>query len=468
MSADDPILSELQLGNINTFSQLDNYFKEVICDSVRTNPNRLKILSSCFSKLKEQHPYYAFLMTYDLTEYTDFTKDFFYKSPSILINNRLYYELLELHPWVVSYTATHITRIVQYNFDNTFVILKYAITHNKSEWIKQLIYNDDMLIRVHTMYTIIDDFPRLFTKLYPDPLSVCKMTSKDGSIQIADESYLSKIAILIVLNLNNIPLYQEFKNFILTNYTSNTLASIIDCYIIVENDETLKKLLITDIDSLFISSKNYKWQLYQHYQEYLSPHLTNDFYNLLKPFINIFPNEVIEGMCTRGLLSKFIELANKYLALSTKAKCITNAGEGTCSYVYRVGDYIIKYSDKKYSFEPTICPNLYLIAKNYEEVINRDSRGQVTGALEVQKYYSKAVLPSEEELLTKWQEALRKEGYYLVDNLVGQKVGSNCYFLDDYHDADTNDPETLPEWFKKDPIVLVDRDLIYKYKPSSN
>ena len=34
--------------------------------------------------------------------------------------------------------------------------------------------------------------------------------------------------------------------------------------------------------------------------------------------------------------------------------------------------------------------------------------------------------------------------------------------LDSYMDADCNNPELLPDWFKQYPVVLVDRDLVYK------
>ena len=468
MPKDEVIITDLLDGNIKIFSELDNYFKEVVCDNIRSHPNRLNILKSCFSKIQTEYPYHAFLMTFDLPEYALSCKSILTENPSILINNQLFYELLSCTHWIIDYVDNHLDQVVESNFDNIFCLLRYAFQYHKDTWLNHLINHPNLLIRIHTMYTMIDDFPHLFKKYYPNPISLLKVTHVDGRVDIVDESYLSKIAVLIILNLNDLTLYQEFKNFIFTNYPSNTLASIIDTYIIVEDEEILKKLLLADIDELFKTSKNYKWQLYHYYQKHLSPNLVADFKAQIRPFANLFPDEVIEGMSTRGLLAKFIELTYKYLELSTKAKCISSVGEGTCSYVYRVGDYIIKYSDKKYSFEDSICPNLYLIAKNYEEIINRDSYGHVTGALEVQKYLSKVVLPTETELLAKWQNALKEEGYYLVDDLVGQKVGSNCLRLDDYHDADTKDPENLPDWFKKDPVVLIDRDLIYTYKPSSH
>ncbi len=467
MSKDEVIITDLLNGNIQVFSELDNYFKEVVCDSIRSHPNRLNILKSCFNKIQAEYPYHAFLLTYDLPEYAEVCEKILSADPYILANEHLFYEVLSCNHWIVNYVDNNLDQIVKTNFNNTFCLLKYAFTYHKDSWVNHLINHPNLLIRIHTMYTMIDDFPYLFKKYYPNPIALLKVTTKDGHSKLVDEAYLSKIAVLTILNLHDIPLYQAFKNFILANYSSNTLASIIDTYVIVEDDKVLKELLLADIDELFKTSKNYQWQLYHHYQKYISPELVADFEVQISPFATLFPNEVIEGMSTRGLLSKFIELTHKYLELSTKANCITNAGEGTCSYVYRVGDYIIKYSDKKYSYEESICPNLYLIIKNYEEIINRDSYGHVTGALEVQKYLSKVVLPTESELLTKWQEALKDEGYYLADDLVGQKVGSNCFRLDDYHDADTLDPESLPEWFKKDPVVLVDRDLVYTYKPSS-
>ena len=38
----------------------------------------------------------------------------------------------------------------------------------------------------------------------------------------------------------------------------------------------------------------------------------------------------------------------------------------------------------------------------------------------------------------------------------------NLFHLDNYEDADIDDYTKLPEWFKKDPVVWVDRDLVHK------
>ena len=49
-----------------------------------------------------------------------------------------------------------------------------------------------------------------------------------------------------------------------------------------------------------------------------------------------------------------------------------------------------------------------------------------------------------------------------MDTIKLESFKRNCRYLDDYHDADIRNPEELPDWFKKDPIVLVDRDLVFK------
>ena len=46
--------------------------------------------------------------------------------------------------------------------------------------------------------------------------------------------------------------------------------------------------------------------------------------------------------------------------------------------------------------------------------------------------------------------------------MLSQLYGDNCMILDSYKDADHPNPELLPEWFKEIPLVLVDRDRIYK------
>ena len=64
-------------------------------------------------------------------------------------------------------------------------------------------------------------------------------------------------------------------------------------------------------------------------------------------------------------------------------------------------------------------------------------------------------------------QRVSKASVSVDDNIVG-KVGQGFLVLlgikitDTYKDADTCRPENLPTWFKQYPVVLVDRDDIYR------
>ena len=102
-----------------------------------------------------------------------------------------------------------------------------------------------------------------------------------------------------------------------------------------------------------------------------------------------------------------------------------------------------------------------MVLKNLEEDMVRNQKGEVTGAIEVQRYLSRPLLVSECQSILNFQKAFQEAGYYIKDRLVDEEYGPNCRHLDDYRDADCEDPEMLPKWFKEDPIVLVDRDLVF-------
>ena len=170
---------------------------------------------------------------------------------------------------------------------------------------------------------------------------------------------------------------------------------------------------------------------------------------------------MLEYIFRVGLGDKFLKYVDKYLALSTNAKVISDCGRGSCTRVFRIGDYVIKCSCKKWSLSNCVCPNSYLIAKNYEEDIVRNDLGEVTGALEVQRYLVRPLLEKEEDLGEAFLDSLEDEGYKLMDQPADDVFGANCRHLEDYRLADTDDFDKLPEWFKKDPVVLVDRDLVF-------
>ena len=115
----------------------------------------------------------------------------------------------------------------------------------------------------------------------------------------------------------------------------------------------------------------------------------------------------------------------------------------------------------KWSYEDVICPNLFLIVKNYEEMYIRDEKGIVLCGLEVQPYLAKSAKDVAPEYLHFFESELDSLGYTYTDRLMEGPCGDNCRVLDSYKQADCLNPEKLPDWFKEVPLVLVDRDRIY-------
>jgi hypothetical protein len=249
---------------------------------------------------------------------------------------------------------------------------------------------------------------------------------------------------------------------LLNRYSSNSLALELDKIgTLTESTNLLHgRYLIEDINTLFLTSKNYKYVLFKKYGAYLDRKLYYDFEERIRPFIDI-DDEIIADIFLQGLGDKFLEYVDKYLSLSTGAKVITDVGRGSCTRTFRIGDYVIKCSNKKWSLEENICPSSYLILKNLEEDIIRNKKGEVTGAVEVQKYLSRPLLVTEWKSIFNFEQSLKEEGYYIKDRLVDEEYGPNCRHLNDYRDADSDTPELLPDLFKEDPVVLVDRYFVF-------
>jgi hypothetical protein len=162
-----------------------------------------------------------------------------------------------------------------------------------------------------------------------------------------------------------------------------------------------------------------------------------------------------------GLKDTLYEYIDKYLSLS-KSDTHEFVGGGSTAAVFRIGDYAFKIIYTKWSYEDIICPNNYLILSNLEELYLRDENNVVTCGLEVQPYLSKTTDDIEYKYVSNWFKDFNNLGLEYADNLIHGMCGSNARILDDYRNACTNDPESLPDWFKECPLVLVDRDRVYR------
>ena len=161
-----------------------------------------------------------------------------------------------------------------------------------------------------------------------------------------------------------------------------------------------------------------------------------------------------------GLIEKLPDYIDKYLSLSQRHD-YEFLGSGSSAACFRIGDYAFKLIRLKWS---SSCPNFYLILKNCDEDYIRSKEGNIIGGIEIQPFLSKQATNIPYEILLQYRKELKKMKYKLSDSLIKGVNGDNAMLLDSYKDADSNDPESLPTWFKKYPLVLVDRDKVERIK----
>ena len=459
----DRIVEYLIAGDIDFMERFSTEQLEYLVHEIRISPYKNNILFNSFKEIAKMYPVYAFKITFDMPEYKEYWLRYFRDDHSILLDYKFLLLFLLSGDWAVNFVNEKLSAIVLENKESLFAIIRHAERTGNFKLVNTLKNHWNMKIRSLFIIELLDAFPNMFNLIYDDVTEYFVKYDNNGKeIEIIEENYVSKIASLVLLHLKDEELYLKIREFILQRYSSNTLAAELDRYgkLVASVNPLNREYLINDIDTLFRTSKNYKYVLFSKYGRYLNKDIYEEFERQIKPFTEI-DDEMIADIFKNGLGDKFLEYVDKYLQLSTGAKVISDVGRGSCTRTFRIGDYVIKCSNKKWSFEDSICPDSYLVLKNLEEDMVRDSKGQVTGAVEVQKYLSRPLLVSEWQSIFNFQKAFQEAGYYIKDRLVDEEYGPNCRHLEDYRDADCENPEVLPDWFKEDPVVLVDRDLVF-------
>lgn len=455
------IIDNIKIGNLDFLDYFRSDCVDELIHDIRVFSDRRQLLFSSFGKLLEKNPKLTFMVSCDLPEYEMVWRRWLETNHTLLADYKCLLFFLLNVSWASKYVLQHLEKIVLNDSSVIYGVLRYAEKTGDYTIAHKVAYCHNLDVRGLFLKELIDTHAHLLYEFYDDIIEC--FINRDSSFNVIGfmkEEFVSRVASLVLLHNLGTDLYERVKQFIMSNYDKNTLAAELDCYGKAKID-VLQETLISDINELFITSKNYKYELVNRYSEYIDYDMVHDFRSRISPF-TLIDKEAVATLFMNGLGDKFLEYVDKYLEKSTGAKVIRDAGGGTCSRVFRIGDYVIKCSHKKWSMEDSLCPNGYLFAKNYEEDVIRDSNGEVTGALEVQKYLSRPLVVGDYMEIFHFQEALKEMGYYTKDVLTDREGGSNCYYLASYLDADCDDPEALPDWFKKDPVVLVDRDLIFK------
>ena len=456
-------LEYLRDGKVDFVYHQTPYDEKHLIENVRKASNRIEIINGFLPKLKNELPYFCYRIIYDIKEFSKEAYellDIKIVSPkmldSILTNSTYGNRLLNEH---LDY---FLSKEEKEEYLNT--ICKYAFTSNNKNLLYKLSRYPNLHIRYLFMTYLITNHPNLIDTIYDDITKYTTSYTYELYEQLTflpelmNPEDISKLAILLLKN-NRKADYLKLKEYIIKEYKYNYLASELLRHK-KDGRDRYSKEFNNNADILFETSQDYRLTLYLNYQKQISDALLEEFARRIKYFKRDSLTNDLSIIYYSGLGPKLEELTEKYLDLSTK-KDYEFLGSGTTCSCFRIGDYAFKLVKTKWSYEDIICPNLYLIAKNYEEIYLRDRRGIVNAGLEVQKYLSRKANQLDPKYFRYFDQALDRLGYKRTDTLTKGTCGENTMLLDSYRDADCTDPNRLPVWFKKYPLVLVDRDRIY-------
>ncbi len=334
-------------------------------------------------------------------------------------------------------------------------LLCYA-KHNNKELYKLVAYSNDLNIRNEVMHFLSQEDRDFLRVLYPHITDYFVIKENDKVIAKMKEIDVSIIAANLFDCVFDVELFTEIKEFIFANYHKNHLLGFL-----AQNDEFEDDLfhfheeIMKDFKRLYRTSFNYKLAAIDKYEEYIPKYEYLELFRILKLFR--FQRDVLEDIFERGMGEDFIHLLKKYFAISENSTISYNSGSVTD--VFAIGDFVIKFISGIHTFssiEERYFP-CFLVNKVVEEKIYYDEDGKLLGILQVGQ---RQFRPVEDKNLEKlFEEELERLGYFVYDGLIERK---NLYYLNDYHDADIDDPETLPDWFKENPVMLVDLDLMFR------
>ena len=470
-------LEYLEAGNVSFVFSLTQYDYKNLIRYVRESDRRINIIKGFLPKLRDSKPYFCFEIIYDIDEFIEDAKyllDTYYSLDSfskelfeaLLNNSSLGFDYLEENfDFIISKFQEDLDFIFKFLFNNLEKCL---------ELLKKLSLYSNLHIRYLFMKYLIQEHPRFIVLFYDD---ITKYLTSETF-----QNYEQLSFFLEYMNMKDVcdlaytffdadidyAIWNKFKQFILEHYQYNELAyrllsskkQYLDCssYRLVENKAGIEEFN-KDADILFSTSSNYRLSILNGYSERISSELLESFMQQLNYFKrNGDLDDVYWKIDLYGLGRMLSTYVDKYLSLSNN-HTYSFLDSGSTASCYRIGDYVIKLVRTKWSYEPIICPDLYIILPNLEEKFIRDKDGVVLCGLEVQKYLSRSAKNVPPENFIYFSDELRRLGYYMTDSLINGPCGDNCRLLDSYLDSSNPNPA---DWFKEYPLVLVDRDRVYK------
>lgn len=471
-------LEYLKEGKIEFLNRITKSDKEILIKNIRNSNDKEEIIDGFIHKIKDTMPIFAYRLVYDNSNYNYIVDELIEnKNVKYLIKMNLY-DFLNNGVNQKEYLLNNFEELLTIDNDNILIILEYLIKDfdNNLELIDKIYLHNDLHIRYLFMEKLLRTKKEKIKDIYKDiTLYLTSFTNREYEQltflpEFMNHEDVSKLAIT-ALEINDQELYDKLKTYLITNYPYNDLAELIliknQKYIADKNNRNIAieylNLFKENADILFETSDKYKYNIYNLYRNYISNNLIEQF----KKYIDIFKinnryDFVLSSIFKYGLSHKLFMYIDKYLAISKDKNC-QYLESGSTSNCYKIGDYVFKLNKTKWSREDIICPNIYLIIKNLEEEYVRDKvSNKVLVGIEVQKLLTRKVDNVPQYIFDNYHKELDKLGYELSDTLTNGKCGENAMLLDSYQDADSYNPNVLPDWFKEYPLVSIDRDLVYK------
>ena len=447
-------------GDYSFASTIDDYDLSVLYNDVKRLGYKENIVDALFQAFHIINPFFTFQLVYSLEKYKDFVFHFlFHNSLHPFALERCVEQVFHTSQnWIYPLFRQNIEEIGKLGERMICYVFQMAYSLQDEEVISKLVGSKDMTVRTTCLsYVFSSSLRGKVREIYPGNITdYFVLRDEEGHIiEKIEEKTLSECATQLFDYHFNEELYLELMYFIIDNYSDNHLLSYLLSGIYDGDFDHRIAFLEKHAFALYDSSCDAQILMYERYPYLLDQKRIDNLESFLN-MVDFAQMEFIESAFVRGLGNKILTLYYKYSQVSS-LKERKFLGDGTCSCSFLVGDYLFKISNYKYPSRNPLCPRSYLIIKTVEEYILRN--GGIIGAVEVQKCASVKVRLQDEEIKKQFLEAVDKEGLVFLDAF--READTNVYLLKDYRDADCDDPEKLPTWFKKYPAVLVDRDLVY-------
>ncbi len=456
----------LEQGKIEILDQIFGYDLDRLIEDIRNNPRRNKIVRGFLPRIKEIDPYFVFGIIYDMEEYKELVKKIMFDN-CIDLNDEELINMLNNSSLGLEYLNQRFDAIIMEFKNDLDFLFEYMFNNfNKCKNLIEKLKNyPDLNIRFLFMTYMIKYEGRKIPHIYDDITKYLVSICEPYEPKLMDMSKVTMLA-KTAFDVRNISLFKALKEYIFKTYPANNLAELLLCgdfdfgtLKVTPNKRGIKEFE-RDATRYFTKASSWRLQILKNYSRNVSKELLEQF----KKYLLLFQkngeiDSNYEHLDTYGLTRLLETYVDKYLELSHD-KTHEFVAKGSTASCYRIGDFSFKLVRTKWSYEQTICPNIYLALPNLEEDYIRKENGVVEAGIEVQKFLRRNAKNVPDEIFKLFNEELNRLGYYSTDTLINGGCGDNTRLLDSYLEAGVE----VPDWFKEYPLVLVDRDRIYSLK----